>query len=99
MHNLFFVASFQDVLTFLQHVIALVAVIVAAAFFVFVYFVSPILVLFVFCDAQAVFLYISRRSNKYVASFVLLGCVVWLIYWYYHLTPVIAQLISHERGA
>lgn len=76
MHNLFFVASFQDVLTFLQQVIAFVAVIVGAAFFVIVYFVSPILVLFIFCDAQAVFRYISRRSNKYVALFVFFGCVI-----------------------
>jgi len=81
-------AWFPDVITLFQRAIAFVVVIVSVAFFFFAYFVSPILVLFVLCDARDVFRSISHRSHRYVASLFFLGCVAWLVYWYLKLTPV-----------
>ena len=91
MNMLFSLASFQDV-------IGAIAAIVSVALTLFAYFVSPVLVLIIFCDARTVFRWILHRSNKYVAWLFFLGCGVWLIYWYFELRPLIAQIVLHETG-
>lgn len=98
MHNALLLAWFQDVIALVQQAVALVVIVGGAVFFLFEYFVSPLLILFVFCDASTVFRWISRRSNPYLAAFFFFGCVVWLIYWFFRLTPVIAQIVLHEHG-
>jgi hypothetical protein len=88
---LFVLASFQDVL-------GAIAAIVSVALTLFACFLSPILVLILFCGARPVFRWISHRTNKYVAWLFFLGCGVWLIYWYLELRPLVAQIVLHEIG-
>jgi hypothetical protein len=91
MNTLSLFTSFQDV-------VGAIAAIVSVALTFFACFVSPVVVLIVFCDARTVFRWISGRTNKYVAWFFFLGCGVWLIYWYSELRPLIAQIVFHEAG-
>lgn len=85
--------------TVIRDGIALVIAFVSVALFLFACFASPVLVLIMFCDARTVFRWISGRSHPFVAWLFFFGCVAWLIFWYFKLTPTIAQVLVHEGGA
>ncbi len=91
MISLTFAAIFEAVIGIVAAIVSVVVVLLAC-------FVSPVLVLIVFCDARTVFHWISRRTNQYVAWLFFAGCVARLLYWYFRLTPLIAQVFIHESG-